>query len=108
MPSPTPADPEGTTFQRDQPLTMAHLRHLVRKDWAGIPGRTLVVLSGDSEGNRHSPFSSFSRARYAPLYGHTGEVYPLESEMAEDKELRELFPEIPHTAVAALVLYPLD
>ncbi|MDQ1051770.1 hypothetical protein [Streptomyces sp. V4I2] len=108
MPSSSPAEPEQTTNRRDQPLTLARLRQLIRQDWAGLPGKTLVVLSGDSEGNRYSPFSTYSRSRYAPIYGLTGDVYPLESELAEDRELRELFPEIPDHAVAALVLYPLD
>ncbi|WP_406834810.1 hypothetical protein ACICHK_00105 [Streptomyces sp. AHU1] len=108
MPSPAPADPEDTTVRRDQPLTLAHLRQLVRTEWVRVPGSTLVVMSGDSEGNRYSPFSTYGRGRYAPVYELTGEVYPLESEMAKDKELRELFPQIPSNAVAALVLYPLD
>ncbi|MET8030584.1 hypothetical protein [Streptomyces avermitilis] len=108
MPSSGPAEPKRTTNQGDQPLTLDRLRQLVRQDWAGLPGKTLVVLSGGTEGNRYSPFSTYSRGRYAPIHGLTGTVYPLESELAEDCELRALFPQIPDNAVAALVLYPLD
>ncbi|MER7692442.1 hypothetical protein [Streptomyces sp. NPDC097610] len=42
-----------------------------------------------------------------PVYDLTGEVYPLESELAADAKLRELFPKVPANARAALVLYPL-
>ncbi|WP_331740697.1 hypothetical protein OG613_46930 (plasmid) [Streptomyces sp. NBC_00015] len=107
MPSSHPTEPEPSTNRRYQPLTLDLLRQLVRKDWAGLPGTTLVVLSSDTEGNRYSPFSTYSHGRYAPIYDLTGDVYPLESELAKDPELRELFPEIPDNAVPALVLYPL-
>ncbi|MGI5414158.1 hypothetical protein ACQEV9_46165 [Streptomyces chartreusis] len=99
-----PAQP----IARDQALTLDVLRRLVGNDWARLPGKTLVVLSRDSEGNLYSPFSTYSIGRYAPVHGLTGDVYPLESELSRDPELRRLFPEIPDTAVAALVLYPLD
>ncbi|MEU6653392.1 hypothetical protein ABZ904_29145 [Streptomyces sp. NPDC046900] len=95
-------------IEGDQPLTLDVLRRLVGNDWARLPGETLVVLSRDSEGNLYSPFSTYNIGRYAPVYGLTGEVYPLESELARDPELRRLFPQIPGNAVAALVLYPLD
>ncbi|WP_369383297.1 hypothetical protein [Streptomyces sp. cg36] len=102
----TSPDPET---KRDQPLTLALLRRLVGYEWARLPGSTLVVLSADAEGNGYSPFSTCARARYAPEYdGLHGEVYPLESELANDPELRRLFPQIPDNAVAALVFYPLD
>ncbi|MFE7077113.1 hypothetical protein ACFU96_44215 [Streptomyces sp. NPDC057620] len=108
MPSSTPAEPEPPMKdEADQPLTLAVLRQLVRTQWAGLPGTTLVVLSRDAEGNGYSPFSTYARERYAPVYEHSGETYPLESQLAEDPELRALFAEIPDNAVAALVLYPL-
>ncbi|MEU8952018.1 hypothetical protein [Streptomyces sp. NPDC048489] len=93
--------------EKDQPLTLDVLRHLVRKDWARLPGKTLVVLSRDTEGNGFSPFCGYTHSRYSPVYELTGETYPLESELAKDRELRDLYPEIPDDAVAALVLYPL-
>ncbi|MEW1648427.1 hypothetical protein [Streptomyces sp. NPDC091219] len=96
--------------RRDQQLSLAVLRRLVGNTWARLPGSTLVVLSIDPEGNGFSPFSTYAHARYAPEPegdGLRGEVYPLESELARDAELRRLFPQIPDSAVAALVLYPL-
>ncbi|MEU0949859.1 hypothetical protein ABZ379_45465 [Streptomyces canus] len=100
------AEPSQPT-EGDKPLTLDVLRRLVAKEWARLPGTTLVVLSRDAEGNLYSPFSTYALGRYAPDYDLTGEVYPLESELARDPELRDLFPQIPGTAVAALVLYPL-
>ncbi|MGW0770731.1 hypothetical protein [Streptomyces sp. NPDC002676] len=101
-----PAEPAPS--RRDQPLTLDVLRRLVGNDWARLPGSTLVVLSIDPEGNGFSPFSTYARARYAPEADELrGEVYPLESELARDAELRRLYPQIPLNAVAALVLYPL-
>jgi len=92
----------------DRPLTLAVLRQLVRSDWRGLPGSTLIVLSRDVEGNAYSPFASYSRSRYAPTYNDfVGEVFPLPEELKKDKELRELFPSVPGSATPALVLYPL-
>ncbi|GAA3886080.1 hypothetical protein GCM10022207_61700 [Streptomyces lannensis] len=101
--------PSADDDRRDRPLTLSVLRQLVRKDWSKLPGDTLVVLSADTEGNRFSPFSTYGRSRYAPLSpdDQVGETYPLPEELKRDKELRELYPEIPATAVPALVLYPL-
>ncbi|MDQ0994808.1 hypothetical protein [Streptomyces sp. V3I7] len=82
----------------------------MRRDWAGLPGTTLVVLSSDVEGNSFSPFSTYSRSQYAPLGANdlVGEAYPLPEELEQDAELRELYPGgVPDTAVPALVLYPL-
>ncbi|MFE2583308.1 hypothetical protein [Streptomyces sp. NPDC059378] len=94
--------------ERERPLTLAVLRQLVRTDWSKLPGTTLVVLSRDTEGNAYSPFAGYTRSRYAPTYDDVvGEVYPLPEELKRDKELRELYPDIPDTAVDALVLYPL-
>ncbi|MFE3268879.1 hypothetical protein [Streptomyces sp. NPDC059215] len=111
MPAPRSAEPEQPdehTEQRGrQPLTLDVLRDLVRTDWARLPGKTLVALSRDAEGNGYSPFSGYTHSRYAPPYELTGEAYPLESELAKDRELRDLFPVVPDDAVAALVLYPL-
>ena len=101
---------EPAPQRRDQPLTLAVLRRLVGNDWSRMPDTTLVVLSTDPEGNGFSPFSTYARARYAPEPEGDdlrGEVYPLESELARDAELRSLFPQVPDSAVAALVLYPL-
>ncbi|WP_326757329.1 hypothetical protein OHB35_53250 [Streptomyces phaeochromogenes] len=102
-----PAPPEDGEDQADQPLTLDVLRHLVGNKWASVPGETLVVLSRDTEGNGYSPFSTYAHGRYCPTYDLTGEVYPLEGELAEHADLRELFPQIPGNACAALVLYPL-
>ncbi|MFF0698594.1 hypothetical protein ACFYU4_38940 [Streptomyces tendae] len=104
--APSP-DPDGDAL--DRPLTLAVLRHLVRKDWKGLPGDTLVVLSGDVEGNRFSPFSIYSHSRYAPTYSDlVGEIFPLPEELKADQSLRELYADgIPDTAVPAPVLYPL-
>ncbi|GAA3592411.1 hypothetical protein [Streptomyces osmaniensis] len=102
------SDPDGEAL--DRPLTLAVLRHLVRKDWKGMPGDTLVVLSRDAEGNGYSPFSTYSRSRYAPIGSNdlVGEVYPLPQELKEDPSLRELYADgIPDSAVPALVLFPL-
>ncbi|MEU5632071.1 hypothetical protein ACH47C_23165 [Streptomyces rishiriensis] len=110
MPNSGPAEPTPSgdvEDQGDQPLTLDVLRQLVGNEWAGLPGETLVVLSRDTEGNLYSPFSTYAHGRYSPVYDLTGEVYPLESELAADAELRELFPKIPANARAALVLYPL-
>lgn len=94
--------------QPDQPLTLDVLRCLVGNAWACLPGSTLVVLSSDSEGNGFSPFSTYALARYSPEAGELrGEVYPLESELAQDPDLHSLYPQIPPDAVAALVLHPL-
>ncbi|MFD7283469.1 hypothetical protein ACFV80_42405 [Streptomyces sp. NPDC059862] len=93
--------------QGDQPLTLDILRRLVGNEWSRLPGETLVVLSRDAEGNLYSPFSTYAHARYSPVYELTGEVYPLESELAADAQLRELYGQIPTNAVAALVFYPL-
>ncbi|MEU0228229.1 hypothetical protein ABZ177_28320 [Streptomyces sp. NPDC006284] len=101
-----PADP-AQPVAGDQPLTLDVLRRLVGNDWARLPGDTLVVLSRDAEGNLYSPFSTYAIGRYSPAYELTGEVYPLESELAADTELRALFPKVPADARAALVLYPL-
>jgi hypothetical protein len=89
------------------PLTLAVLRRLVHSNWRELPGSTLVVLSRDTAGNACSPLSAYRLGRYAPVYTRTGDVYPLESELAADPELRELFGPVPRDAVAALVLYPL-
>ncbi|MFD3504419.1 hypothetical protein [Streptomyces sp. NPDC058678] len=91
------------------PLTLAVLRHLVRKDWKGLPGDTLVVLSRDAEGNLFSPFSTYSFSRYAPTHSDlVGDVFPLPEELKADQSLRELYADgIPDTALPALVLYPL-
>lgn len=103
----TSSDPD--TDVCEGPLTLAMLRQLVRTDWSGLPGSTLVVLSRDAEGNSFSPFATYSRSRYAPTYNDfVGEVFPLPDELKKDKELRELFADgIPDSAVPALVLYPL-
>jgi hypothetical protein len=106
MPKSGPAEP-AQPIQGDQPLTLDVLRQLVGNDWSRLPGSTLVVLSRDTEGNLYSPFSTYALARYSPTYELTGEVYPLESELAADAELRELFTNVPDNARAALVLYPL-
>lgn len=98
--------PEPAASLPDQPLTLAVLRRLVGNDWSRLPGSTLVVLSGDAEGNSFSPFSTYAHARYSPDELR-GEVYPLESELAQDAHLRSLYGQIPTNAVAALVLYPL-
>ncbi|OIJ99022.1 hypothetical protein BIV25_10985 [Streptomyces sp. MUSC 14] len=106
MSTSTPAEPARN--QRDQPLTLDVLRRLVGNNWARLPGSTLVVLSSDPEGNGFSPFSTYALSRYVPEADDLrGEVYPLESELARDTELRRLYPQIPLNAVAALVLYPL-
>ncbi|MFF4796543.1 hypothetical protein ACFY2M_44650 [Streptomyces sp. NPDC001276] len=49
------ADPDGDA--PDRPLTLAVLRHLVRKDWSRLPDDTLVVLSVTSKAtvSRRSP-----------------------------------------------------
>lgn len=102
----TPSDPEDDV--PDRPLTLAVLRQLVRTDWRGLPGSRLIVLSRDVEGNAYSPFAGYSRSRYAPTYNDfVGEIFPLPQELKKDKELRELFADIPDSAVPALVLYPL-
>ncbi|MET8411718.1 hypothetical protein ABZV34_27095 [Streptomyces sp. NPDC005195] len=72
-----------------------------------LPGKTLVVLSRDASGNGFSPLSTYTHHRYSPVHDLSGEIYPLHSALAKDKELRELYPDIPDDAVAALVLYPL-
>ncbi|MEW1568454.1 hypothetical protein AB0454_36435 [Streptomyces sp. NPDC093509] len=107
MPSPTPADPRQAAAELDKPLTLDVLRFLMRNDWSRLPGKTLVVLSQDAEGNGFSPLSTYCHERYSPVYDLRGETYPLQSALAKDKELRELYPVIPDDAVAALVLYPL-
>ncbi|MFD9441908.1 hypothetical protein ACFWBR_27660 [Streptomyces sp. NPDC060006] len=100
-------DPDGEA--PDRPLTLAVLRHLVRKDWKDVPGDTLVVLSRDTEGNLYSPFSTYSFARYAPTHSDlVGDVFPMPEELNADPSLRELYADgIPDTALPALVLYPL-
>ncbi|AZP14716.1 hypothetical protein EJC51_47450 [Streptomyces aquilus] len=104
--TPSP-DPGGEA--PDRPLTLAVVRHLVREDWKGLPGDTLVVLSRDAEGNLFSPFASYSHSRYAPTHSElVGDVYPLPEELTADPSLRELYGDsIPDTALPALVLYPL-
>ncbi|MEV7892218.1 hypothetical protein ACWD3I_48715 [Streptomyces sp. NPDC002817] len=101
--------PDPDSEAPDRPLTLAVLRHLVRKDWKDMPGDTLVVLSRDAEGNLYSPFSTYSFSRYAPIHGDlVGDVFPLPEELKEDPSLRELYADgIPDTALPALVLYPL-
>ncbi|GAA0611240.1 hypothetical protein [Streptomyces crystallinus] len=99
---------QALASQQQQPLCLDVLRHLVAHDWARLPGTTLVVLCTAPEGNGFSPFSTYEHARYAPeADGLRGEIYPLESDLAHDPGLRELFPQIPGNAVAALVIYPL-
>ncbi|MFF8717539.1 hypothetical protein ACF07T_40005 [Streptomyces sp. NPDC015184] len=107
MSTPSSAGPAPSEDQGYQPLTLGTLRRLVKTNWARLPGETLVVLSHDVEGNCYSPFSSYTLGRYALSPESTGEVYPLESEIAADPELRDLYEEIPADARAALVLYPL-
>ncbi|MCX4862425.1 hypothetical protein [Streptomyces canus] len=104
--APSP-DPDGEASER--PLTLAVLRRLVREDWRGLPGDTLVVLSRDAEGNLYSPFSTYSHSRYAPTHSElVGDVFPLPEELKADQSLRELYADgIPDTALPALVLYPL-
>ncbi|MFC7309015.1 hypothetical protein ACFQVC_33020 [Streptomyces monticola] len=105
-----PSSPDPSGEAHDRPLTLAVLRHLVRTAWKNEPGDTLVVLSCDAEGNRFSPFASYSHARYAPTHGDcAGDVFPLPQEWEEDEDLRELYADgVPDTAVPALVLFPLD
>ncbi|MGW2111948.1 hypothetical protein [Streptomyces sp. NPDC001948] len=107
MHTPSPAEPTLPDDQGLQLLTLDTLRHLVGNSRARLPGDTLVVLSRDAEGNLYSPFSSYARGRHSPVHGLAGEVYPLESELAADAELRDLFGKVPDGARAALVLYPL-
>ncbi|MFI9040935.1 hypothetical protein [Streptomyces sp. NPDC053726] len=107
MHTPSPAGPTPPENQGLQPLTLDTLRRLVGNNWARLPGGTLVVLSRDAEGNLYSPFSSYAHGRYSPVHGLAGEVYPLESELAADAELRDLYGKVPDGARAALVLYPL-
>ncbi|MCQ8836113.1 hypothetical protein [Streptomyces malaysiensis] len=104
--APSP-DPDGEAPER--PLTLAVLRHLVRYEWKGLPGDTLLVLSRDAEGNLFSPFSTYSFSRYAPTHSDlVGDVFPLPEELKADQSLRELYGDrIPDTAVPALVLFPL-
>ncbi|MFE9769787.1 hypothetical protein ACFYPC_35585 [Streptomyces sp. NPDC005808] len=108
MPPSSPAESDSEQEQGKQSLTLAVLRHLLRTRWSRLPGETLVVLCADASGNSYSPFSTLDHARYSPVHGLHGEVYPLESDLANSETLRALFPEIPDNAVAALVLYPLD
>jgi hypothetical protein len=106
----TPQPPSSATADLpDRPLTLDVLRQLVRQDWSKLPGTTLVVLSRGVEGNAYSPFASYSHARYAATCNDfVGEIFPSPEELAQDKELRELYPDgIPENAVAALALYPL-
>ncbi|CAL9327643.1 hypothetical protein SUDANB56_00006 [Streptomyces sp. enrichment culture] len=105
------ADP-AQPVDGDQPLTLDVLRRLVGNDWARLPGDTLFpkVLGLPATPwvlNLYSPFSTYAIGRYSPVYELTGEVYPLESELAADAGLRALFPKVPADARAALVLYPL-
>ncbi|MFJ4790993.1 hypothetical protein [Streptomyces sp. NPDC088794] len=104
--APSP-DPDGEA--PDRPLTLAVLRHLVRKEWKDLPGDMLVVLSRDAGGNFFSPFSTYSVSRYAPIHSDlVGDIFPLPEELTADQSLRELYPDgIPDTALPALVLYPL-
>ncbi|WP_427168778.1 hypothetical protein ACQF4J_46950 (plasmid) [Streptomyces sp. C1-1] len=104
--APSP-DPDGEA--PDRPLTLAVLRHLVREDWKGLPGDTLVVLSRDAEGNLFSPFSTYSHSRYAPTLSElVGDIFPLPEQLKADPSLRALYGDsIPDTALPALVLYPL-
>ncbi|MGW5657199.1 hypothetical protein [Streptomyces humi] len=106
---PQNGSPSTDEEPRDGALNLTTLRHLVRHEWRSLPGSTLVVLSADTEGNAYSPFATYSRSRYAPIGDGdlVGEVYPLPEELKKDKTLRELFPDIPDSAVPALVLYPL-
>ncbi|MEJ8654958.1 hypothetical protein [Streptomyces sp. MS1.AVA.4] len=85
------------------------LRQLVRSDWRGLPGTTLVVLAVDAEGNGYSPFATYDHCRYAPIDDdYVGDVYPLPEELRKSRKLRELYSDgIPDSAVPALVLYPL-
>ncbi|MFD0067409.1 MULTISPECIES: hypothetical protein [unclassified Streptomyces] len=103
-PSPDSDDEAG-----DSPVTLALLRHLVRKTWKDLPGDTVVVLSRDAEGNLYSPFSTYGLNRYAPTHSEfVGEAFPLPEELKADPSLLALYPNgIPDTAVPALVLYPL-
>ncbi|MFD7708615.1 hypothetical protein [Streptomyces sp. NPDC059786] len=108
MPDHQQASSDADADAPDRPLTLAVLRQLVHSDWRGLPGSTLIVLSRDVEGNAYSPFASYGHSRYAPTYNDfVGEVFPLPEELKKDKELRELFPSVPGSAVPALVLYPL-
>ncbi|MER6691112.1 hypothetical protein [Streptomyces minutiscleroticus] len=95
---------------RDKPVTLAMLRQLVNRDWRGLPGNLLIVLSGDTEGNRFSPFATYGHGRYEALDPHdaVGEAHPTPGQLAKSPSLRELYPDgIPDKAVPALVLYPL-
>ncbi|MGW1193678.1 hypothetical protein [Streptomyces sp. NPDC002559] len=107
MSTPSSAGPAPSENPGYQALTLRTLRHLVGRTWARLPEDTLVVLSRDPEGNCYSPFSSYAHGRYTLSPDLTGEVYPLESELAADPELRDLYGKIPADARAALVLYPL-
>ncbi|BBC28716.1 MULTISPECIES: hypothetical protein [Streptomyces] len=107
MPKSGSAEPEPQEDHGYQPLTLDVLRQLVGNEWASLPGETLVVLSRDADGNGYSPFRTYAHARYSPTHELTGEVYPLESELAEYADVRDLLPKVPDSARAALVLYPL-
>ncbi|GHC88529.1 hypothetical protein [Streptomyces flavofungini] len=99
-PQPTPSG---------DPVTLSELRRLV-DGWRRLPGDMLVVLAKDRECNRHSPLDGFTLGHYAPDSpdSQKGEVYPMAHELANDQELRALYPEgIPPTARLALVLVPL-
>ena len=69
MPPSSPAEPEQDEDERDQSLTLDVLRQLVRKDWARLPGKTLVVLCRDASGNGYSPFSTYNVNRLALFTG---------------------------------------
>ncbi|GGV69771.1 hypothetical protein GCM10010277_80090 [Streptomyces longisporoflavus] len=98
--------PDGEVPHR--PLTLAVLRRLIRANWSRLPGDTLVVLSGDAEGNCFSPLGGYSLSRYAPTSDFAGDIFPLPQELENDAELRELYADdTPDTTQPALVLYPL-
>ncbi|GGV52375.1 hypothetical protein [Streptomyces spectabilis] len=102
-----PSAPDDTAF--DRPLTLSVLRRLIRQEWRGLPGTTLVVLARDPEGNGFSPFAAYDYAQYSPDdNGLVGDIYPSPEDLEKEAELRELFPAgIPDSAVPALVLVPL-
>lgn len=84
----------------------------LRELLADVPDDTLIVLSSDAEGNKHSPLADASNALYGAETTWSGDVYltneELDAEIATGDDGWSEEDRAPDDAVPAFVLVPVN